>query len=161
MAENISEVLTGAGVLAVAIGFAAYAGFGASLVPQTGSYMLKASFRSAQGVGIGTDVRMAGVKIGSVTGLNLNPKTFFADATFSVRNGVDLPDDSTAVIASEGLLGGNYLELQPGGSLTNLAPGTEVQDTQSAVGLVELLMKFVGKASGGDTPAAAGGAPAP
>lgn len=156
MAENVSEVLTGAAVLAVALGFAAYAGFGSSLAPQTGNYPLTASFRSVQGVTVGTDVRMAGVKIGSVTRLDLNPKTFYADATFTVRNAISVPDDSTVIIASEGLLGGNFVEIQPGGSPVNLAAGAEVEDTQSAVGLVELLMKFVGKSSGGE--GAAGGA---
>lgn len=153
MAENISEVLTGAGVLAAALGFAAYAGFGASLAPQSGSYNLKASFRSVQGVNVGTDVRMAGVKIGTVTRLDLNPQTFYADATFTVKKAISVPDDSTVIIASEGLLGGNFVEVQPGGSPVNLEPGGEVEDTQSAVGLVELLMKFVGKASGSDAPA--------
>jgi phospholipid/cholesterol/gamma-HCH transport system substrate-binding protein len=149
MAEKISEVLTGAGVLAVALGFAAYAGFGGSLTPPGDSYDLRASFRSAQGINVGTDVRMAGVKIGSVLRLDLNPQTYYADTTFTVKNAVEVPDDSTVVVASEGLLGGNFIEIQPGGSPDSLTPGGEIEDTQSAVGLVELLMKFVGQASSG------------
>jgi phospholipid/cholesterol/gamma-HCH transport system substrate-binding protein len=152
MAENISEVLTGAGVLAVAIGFAAYAGFGGSLAPASGSYELKASFRSVQGISVGTDVRMAGVKIGSVLALDLNPQTFFADARFTVKNTVEVPEDSTVLVASEGLLGGNYVEIQPGGSPMNIDAGGEIEDTQGAVGLVELLMKFVGSASSDKEP---------
>lgn len=161
MAENLTEVLTGAGVLAVAIGFAAYAGFGSTLHRDSGSYALRASFRSVDGVAVGTDVRMAGVKIGTVTGLSLNPQTFLADASFTVKDGIEIPDDSAVLISSEGLLDGNFVEIQPGGSPTNYAAGAEIEDTQGAVGLIQLLLKFVGKAAGGEgaaPDAAAGGA---
>lgn len=150
MAENISEVLTGAGVLAVALAFAGYAGLAANVGVGNGSYPLKASFRSVDGVSVGTDVRLAGVKIGTITQLNLNPETFYADATFSVKDGITIPDDSTALISSEGLLGGNFLEIQPGGSPITLEAGAEVLDTQGAVGLIQLMMKFVGKAAGSE-----------
>lgn len=159
MAENITEVLTGAGVLAVALGFAAYAGIAGTLHRDSGSYQLRASFRSVDGVTVGTDVRMAGVKIGSVTTLALNPKTYLADAAFTVKQGIEVPDDSTVLISSEGLLGGNFVEIQPGGSMTNYAADAEIEDTQGAVGLIQLLMKFVGKAASGDSAPAADSAP--
>lgn len=150
MAENISEVLTGAGVLAVALAFAGYAGLAVNVGVGNGSYPLKASFRSVDGVSIGTDVRLAGVKIGTITQLNLNPETFYADATFSVKDGIAIPDDSAALISSEGLLGGNFIEIQPGGSPITLEAGAEILDTQGSVGLIQLLMKFVGKAAGSE-----------
>ncbi len=150
MAEDMSEVLTGAGVLAVALAFAVYAGLAPNVGVSTGSYLLKASFRSVDGVSVGTDVRLAGVKVGSVTRLDLNPETYYADATFSVKDGVSIPDDSTILISSEGLLGGNFVEIQPGGSPVTLEAGAEVLDTQGAVGLIQLLMKFVGKAAGSE-----------
>ncbi len=155
MAENVTEVLTGAGVLAAALGFLVYAGGGEGLSRGAGSYELTASFRSVEGVTVGTDVRMAGVKVGSVTELALNPQTFFADAKFSVRDGIVVPDDSTAVIASEGLLGGAFLEILPGGSPMDLPPGSEVEDTQGAVSVIALMMKFAGGAADGnaETPA--------
>ncbi|MEZ5779988.1 MAG: outer membrane lipid asymmetry maintenance protein MlaD [Paracoccaceae bacterium] len=154
MAENVTEVLTGAGVLAAALGFLVYAGGGDGLTARADSYELNASFRSVEGVTIGTDVRMAGVKIGSVTALKLNPQTFFADAVFTVQNGVVVPEDSTAVIASEGLLGGSFLEILPGGSPSDLAPGAEIEDTQGAVSVIALMMKFVGGSGDeGDTAA--------
>lgn len=144
MAENLTEVVAGAGVLAVALGFLVYAGQHTGYGPtDSGSYPLTASFRSVEGVKVGTDVRLAGVKVGTVTGLTLNPQTFFADATISVQNGIELPDDSAILISSEGLLGGNFVELQPGGSTETLAPGSEIEDTQGAVSLITLLMKFV------------------
>lgn len=147
MAENVTEVLTGAGVLAVAVAFAAYAGLGQRLGTPKGGYALTASFRSVDGISVGTDVRLAGVKVGAVTKLDLNPESYYADATFTVRDGITIPDDSTVLISSEGLLGGNFVEIQPGGSPQMLAPGGEIIDTQGAVGLIQLLMKFVSGSS--------------
>lgn len=144
MAYERAEILTGAAVLAVAIGFAVYAAQGAGLTRQPDSYPLTASFRSVEGVRVGTDVRLAGVKVGTITDLKLNPDTFFADATVSVRKDILLPTDSTILISSEGLLGGNFVELLPGGALENLEPGDEIEDTQGAVSLITLLLKFVG-----------------
>ncbi|MGB3177114.1 MAG: outer membrane lipid asymmetry maintenance protein MlaD [Albidovulum sp.] len=155
MSENITEVLTGAGVLAVALGFLAYAGNGAGLTGASDSYQLNASFRSVEGITVGTDVRMAGVKIGTVTELALNPTTFFADAKVTVKNGVVVPSDSTAVIASEGLLGGAFVEILPGGSPDDLPADAEIEDTQGSVSVIALLMKFVGAASGDSTDTAA------
>lgn len=152
MSENRVEVLTGAAVLAVAIGFFVWAGQGRSLGGASDSYPLHASFRSVEGITLGTDVRMAGVKIGTVTEISLNPQTFFADTTVTVKKGVDLPDDSQILVASEGLLGGAFIEILPGGSLTNLAAGDEILDTQGAVSTLGLLMKFAGgKADEGAT----------
>lgn len=153
MAENRAEVLAGAAVLAAAIGFLVYAGKETGVSGPSGTYELTASFRSVEGVRVGTDVRLAGVKVGTVTALELNPQTFFADAVLSVQDTVQLPDDSAALISSEGLLGGNFVELQPGGSLDNLAPGAEIEDTQGAVSVISLMMKFAG---GGDDAAADG-----
>lgn len=148
MAENTSEVLAGAAVLAAAIGFVVYAGAASGLSGGSGTYPLTASFRAVDGITVGSDVRLAGVKVGSITSLQLNPETFFADATIAIRNDLILPDDSAILISSEGLLGGNFVEIQPGGSPDNLEPGGEIEDTQGSVSLVSLLMKFVGGGSG-------------
>ena len=153
MAENSTEVLVGAAVLAAAVGFVIYAAQSTGLSANTATYDLKASFRSVEGIRLGSDVRLAGVKVGSITALDLNPETYFADATVSVQNGLQLPDDSAILISSEGLLGGNFIELVPGGSDTNLEPGAEIEDTQGSVSLISLLMKFV--SGGSDEPAPA------
>jgi phospholipid/cholesterol/gamma-HCH transport system substrate-binding protein len=153
MAENLSEVIAGGAVLAAAIGFLVYAGQSTGFTAESSSYPLTASFRSVDGVTVGTDVRLAGVKVGTVTALSLNPQTYFADATILVRKDVLLPDDSTILVSSEGLLGGSFIELQPGGSLDNLSPGDEIEDTQGAVSVISLLMKFVGGSSDAEDPA--------
>lgn len=151
MASERSEILAGLAVLAVAAGFLVYAARSAGMGSPSGSYPLKASFRSVDGITVGSDVRLAGLKVGTITEMTLNPKTFLADATIMLRNDIVLPDDSAILISSEGLLGGNFVELQPGGSLENLSPGDEIEDTQGSVSLVNLLMKFVGSKSGDAT----------
>lgn len=148
MSHNPTEVFAGGIVLAAAIGFAIYAGQAAGLSRGGESYDLNASFRSLEGVGVGTDVRLAGVKIGTVTGVDLNAETFRADTVFSVKQGIEIPDDSAVVISSEGLLGGNFVEIMPGGSPFAFEAGDEIEDTQGAVSLISLLVKFV--AGGGE-----------
>lgn len=163
MTHNTTEVVVGGAVLAVAVAFIVYAGqvagFGGT---SGGSYDLRGSFRTADGVGVGTDVRLAGVKIGTVTALSLNPQTFFADATISVPQNIQVPADSSLLISSEGLLGGNFVEIQPGGALENLEPGGEIEDTQGSVSLISLLLAFVGgrdSDDSSDTPATDTAAP--
>lgn len=143
MSHNKTEVLVGGVVLAIAIGFLVYAAQIAGLRATSGGYPLTASFRSLEGVSVGTDVRLAGVKIGSVASVELNSETFRADTVITVRDGIEIPDDSAITIASEGLLGGNFVEIVPGGSPFMFEPSSEIEDTQSAVSLVSLLLKFV------------------
>ena len=152
MAENRAEILAGAVVLAAAIGFLGWSVGGGRLTGGAENYRLTASFRSVEGIRPGSDVRLAGVKVGSITALTLNPDTYYADAVVEVDARLKLPVDSAIVISSEGLLGGNYVELMPGGAEEILAPGDEIEDTQGAVSLLTLLMKWVG---GGDKEAAA------
>jgi phospholipid/cholesterol/gamma-HCH transport system substrate-binding protein len=143
MSHSTTEVLVGGGVLAAALAFGIYAVQSTGFSLRTEGYPLTASFRSLEGVNVGTDVRLAGVKVGTVTSMELNPDTFRADATMIIREGVAIPDDSAVVVASEGLLGGNYVEISPGGSPFPFAPGDEILDTQGAVSLVSLLLRFV------------------
>lgn len=145
--ETATEVAIGGAVLAIAAGFLLYAGQITGSGPGGGSYDLHARFPSIEGIKIGTDVRLAGVKVGTVTGVQLDPATFLAELRFTVRTGIELPADSAALISSEGLLGGHFLELMPGGAIETLSPGAEVEDTQGAVSMTNLLMKFVGSAA--------------
>jgi phospholipid/cholesterol/gamma-HCH transport system substrate-binding protein len=141
--EHPAELAAGAGVVAVAVAFLVYATQFTGGVRTPGNYQLTASFRSAEGVTVGTDVRLAGVSIGTVTALELNPETYRADAVFAIDQAVLMPEDTSAAVAQEGLLGGTYIDLQPGGSPFNLDPGSEILDTQSSVSLITLLLRFV------------------
>ena len=143
MTTHTTEVLVGGAVLVGALAFGIYAVQLAGLSSGGNSYDLTASFRSLEGVGVGTDVRLAGVKIGTVTDVALNSETFRADTVVALNQGIEVPDDSAFVISSEGLLGGNFVEIVPGGSPFAFSPGDEITDTQGAVSLISLLLKFV------------------
>ena len=142
--EHTSEVVVGAAVIAAAVGFVIYAmQFDGTNRAAPDDYTLLASFRSVEGITVGTDVRLGGVKVGTVTGLDLNPETFRADTELTIAADLRLPEDTAVAIASEGLLGGSFVELVPGGSPFELEPGAEIIDTQSSVSLITLLLRFV------------------
>ena len=149
MAYRLWEVALGAVVMIAAAVFVVFAlRTTGTTLSQSQAYPLHATFRSAEGVRQGTEVRLAGVKIGTVSDLSLDPVTFRAQMTLMVDQGLELPLDSTVQVASEGLLGGTFIEILPGGDLDNLAAGDSFQDTQSAVSLVTLLLRvFTGSSS--------------
>lgn len=148
MSQERLETLTGAVFLCIAVAFSLYAVAFSGAVTAN-SYALTASFRSIEGVSLGSNVRMAGVSIGSVEKITLNPQNFSADVTLMIQDNIILPQDSTAVIASEGLLGGSFVEVQPGGAMDNLAPGDSIENTQSSISFLDLLAKFVGGSGSG------------
>ena len=129
-------------MLLVAAGFLAYAvahsGRGA-----VSGYTLNAKFTDIDGLSVGSDVRMAGVKVGSVVAERVDPQSYLAVVTFSVQDGLQLSKDSSASITSDGLLGGKYLALAVGGDTTMLRPGQTVTITQSSISLEQLLGKFI------------------
>jgi len=149
MQNSIVETLIGAAVLAVAVLFLtfAYTSTGAGTV--TG-YEVRAKFSRVDGVAVGSDVRMSGIKIGAVARLELDPQDYGAVAILTIRDDVQLPGDSSIRITSEGLLGSQYLSIEPGGSPARIAPGGEIEYTQGAVDLVGLLGKTIFGA--GETP---------
>lgn len=142
MTSHVTETVIGGIVIAAAAGFLVYAGQVTGFRAGADSYALTARFRSAEGISVGTDVRLAGIKVGTVTGLELDPESFQARATFTVARGLDLPEDSDVKIASEGLLGGAFVEITPGASEFVLAEGDEILNTQGSVSLLNLLMRF-------------------
>ncbi|MCY4303764.1 MAG: outer membrane lipid asymmetry maintenance protein MlaD [Aestuariivita sp.] len=147
--SNYSKLEIGVGgiVFAIAIGFAVFFGQTTGFNSNSGTYNLTASFRSLEGISIGTDVRLAGVKVGSVVNISLNPETYRVETRFGIREKILIPDDSVAVISLEGVLGGNFVEIIPGGSPEFLADGQEILDTQSPVNLISLLLKFADNVS--------------
>lgn len=140
--RNLVETVAGAIVLVVAIGFLGYAVANTGRTPVSG-YTLHASFDHIDGLNVGADVRLAGVKVGSVTSARVDPQTFQAEVTFTVQNAVKLPRNSSTEITSDGLLGGKYLSISPGGDEKTLGAGGTVTITQSSVNLEQLLGKFV------------------
>jgi phospholipid/cholesterol/gamma-HCH transport system substrate-binding protein len=149
MSGNLVETLIGAVVLLVAGFFLAFAystgGVGSG---RNSGYELQARFNRADGLVIGGDVRLSGIKIGTITKQSLDPKTYDAVVTFTVDSRYELPEDTALKIASEGLLGGNYLSVEPGGSDKMLKPGSFVQHTQGSVNLMDLIGQAIFSATG-------------
>jgi phospholipid/cholesterol/gamma-HCH transport system substrate-binding protein len=141
--RNLAEVLTGLVVLIAAIGFLVYAIANSGRAAVGGGYPLYAKFNNVAGLTVGSDVRMAGVKIGVVDDETIDPKTYLAEVRMTIRRGVELPKDSSIEVASESLLGGEYLSVQPGGDTETLQPGQSITITQGAVSLQDLLGKFI------------------
>jgi len=140
--RNLAETVTGAVVLVVAVGFLGYAVANSGRTPVSG-YDLHARFDRIDGLSVGADVRVAGVKVGSVVSATVDPKTYQAEVAFTVQNAVKLPSDSSAEITSDGLLGGKYISVVPGGDEKLLAAGGTVTITQSSISIEQLLGKFI------------------
>ncbi len=140
--RNMIETVMGAVVLVVAAMFLAFAYSHSSLRAVSG-YEVLARFDRVDGVSAGTDVRISGIKIGTVIDQRLDPDRYLAVVRMSIDPKIKLPTDTVAEVASEGLLGGRYLALIPGGETEMIKPGGEIKFTQSPVDLVQMLGKFM------------------
>ena len=155
---NWAETGVGAAVLAIAASFLIYALSAGAVGSHGGGYEVKARFGQVGALANGADVRLAGVKIGTVTRIALDPKTFLAEVDLSLDPAIKLPTDSTAKITSDGLLGGSHIAIAPGGAAEDLKPGAEIQNTQGAVDLFGLIGQVLRPQQSGES--AASGAPA-
>ena len=155
MAEQQQWAETGLGavVLVAAIGFLGYALAHAGGIGGSG-YALKARFGEAGSLASGAAVTVAGVKIGTVSAVKLDPKTFLAEATMTIDPTVKLPSDSSIKITQDSLLGGEHLAIEPGGADDNLKPGASFQNTQGAVDLFGLIGSVLRPQSSSSTPSA-------
>lgn len=158
--EQWAETGVGAIVLAAAGVFLAYALSHSGGLGGSDGYLLKARFGEAGSLAAGADVRVAGVKVGSVEKVELDPKTFLAVTTLRVNQNVKLPDDSSVKVTSDGLLGGQHVSIAPGGSPKDLAAGGEFQNTQGAVDLFGLIGQVIRPQGTGAPAADANAAPA-
>ena len=142
MGRNIVETIVGALVLVVAGVFVFYA-FGKSDRSGPSGYEIVARFGRVDGLKRGADVTVSGVKVGTVTSFDLDRKTYQAVVRMSVASNVELPADTNAKIVSESLLGGMVMVLEPGGDKKMMQAGGEIEKTQDAVPLTELIAKFM------------------
>ena len=142
MGRNIVETIVGALVLLVAGVFVFYA-FAKSDRSGPNGYEVLARFDRIDGLKRGADVTLSGVKVGTVTGFDLDRKTYQAVVRMMVSSSVELPLDTNAKIVSESLLGGMVVVLEPGGDKQMLKAGGEIERTQGAVPLSELIAKFM------------------
>ena len=147
MGRNIVETIIGALVLVVAAVFVFYA-FAKSDRTGPDGYEVVARFGRIDGLKRGADVTMSGVKIGTVTSIELDRKTYQAVVHLGVSASVPIPADTNAKIVSESLLGGMVVVLDPGGDKTMLKAGGEIQNTQDAISFTELLARFMFSGTG-------------
>ena len=125
---------------------------GAERFGGTDGYQVKARFQNVGNLKNRAPVSMSGVTIGRVTSIAFDPERLNAEVTFVIDRRYDrIPDDSDASILTSGLLGSQYIGLQAGGSDTYLQQGSEIQFTQSAIVLENLISKYLFNSGSGDS----------
>lgn len=159
MTRRVPELFAGFVVIIVAVFFLFYALRGAGEI-SSGGYILRAQFGSIGGLDVGSNVKIGGVVVGHVASEALNPVTYAAEITLSMNNQIKIPVDSSAAITSDGLLGGPFVSISPGGSEQMMKPGGSFQVTQSAINIEDLLGKFIFSMGGSHNQGSASAAPA-
>jgi phospholipid/cholesterol/gamma-HCH transport system substrate-binding protein len=147
MHNDTVETLIGAAVIAIAVMFVIFA-YRSTGTANVGGYELTANMSRVDGLAVGTDVRLSGLKVGTVSELSLEPN-YLIKVHMDIQKGVEVPDDSSLVVTSSSLLGSSYLAISPGGSDKMLPPGGVIRNTQGAIDTLGLINKFVG--SGGNS----------
>ena len=142
MKRNVIETVLGAMVLAVAVLFLAFSYSSANIGTSDG-YEVRARFSGIGGLNVGDKVVISGVKVGSVSRIELDNDTFLADVFMDIDKAYELPDDTAALISSESLLGGLYLQLEPGASEDMIEDGGLIEYTQAPQNLEQLLGQFI------------------
>lgn len=142
MKRSAIETILGGLVLLTAAVFL-FVGFLNVDTGDTDGYEMEAHFNSVDGLTVGSDVRIGGVKVGSVVKQYVDMESYEAIVRFSVGDDVKLPDDSEVLIASNGLLGGKYLRIVPGRSETLVAEDGQVEKTKDALSLEDLLGRAI------------------
>jgi phospholipid/cholesterol/gamma-HCH transport system substrate-binding protein len=148
MGNNIVETLIGTFVLVLAGTFLTYAYYTADLKGVQDGYKITAKFDRVDGLEVGSDVRLSGIKVGSVTKQSLDSDTFLAQIELTIETDFLLPEDTSAKVVSDGLLGGSYITLEPGGSMDMLDDGGEITFTQGSIDLMGLIGQAVFSAGG-------------
>lgn len=141
------ETIMGIVVLLVAVLFLLFA-YRVSDLQVVKGYELNAKFFKVGGLSVGSDVRINGVKIGTVTSQKLSPEDYMVDVVLSISPEIKLPEDSIVSITNDGLMGNKFVKIEPGQSKTTLNPGDEIKKTQDFETLEDLIGKFIFKATG-------------
>lgn len=142
MSRNIVETVIGGIVLAVAVIFLIFS-YKTAEMGDVDGYKITAEFSGIGGLSIGDSVQISGVNVGKVADVTLDAAAYLAVVTMDIENNIKIPSDSTAMISSESLLGGKYLQIEPGGSEDMLTNGGKIEFTQAPQNLEQLLGKFI------------------
>lgn len=149
MGRNAVETIMGAAVLLVAGVFVYFAYNTAEIKAVTG-YEISANFYKVGGLTKGSDVRISGIKVGTVLETRLDPATFEAVVTMSISPEIKLPADTQATIASNGLMGDKYISLKAGNAMNFLDPGGKVISTKDFRSLEDQVGEIIFLATGGN-----------
>jgi phospholipid/cholesterol/gamma-HCH transport system substrate-binding protein len=155
--EQWAETLMGLLVLVLAVGVLVFSLTVGGVGGKPGGYDVTAKFGQVGSLAPGAAVTLAGVEVGTVSAIRLDPKTYLAATTLSLDPDVKLPSDSTARITSDSLLGGVHVAITPGGATDDIKPGGEIENTKGPVGLFGLFGSAMRPQDGGG----GGGAAAP
>ena len=140
--SNYFEIIVGTFVLACAAIFF-FNSFNSAKIKTTNGYHIIAKFDNASGIEAGSDVKVSGVKVGTIENNFLDNESYRATLQIMVDKSIKLPLDSSAKIVSSGLLGEKYLEISPGSDEEFLQENNEIMFTQSSVNFEDLLGKFI------------------
>jgi phospholipid/cholesterol/gamma-HCH transport system substrate-binding protein len=159
MGRNLIETIMGAVVLAVAAFFLAFA-YSHSSVKKVEGYEVTAAFNGVGGLETGADVKINGIKVGTVQSQALDPQSFNAVIKLTIMPSVLLPTDTVASVSSEGLLGGKFVKLEPGKSRQTITPGGSVGKTKDYRSIEEMVGELIFLATADNAPQASQPAPA-
>lgn len=148
MKKSPIETILGVLVVLVAFFFVRFAATKIDARPQQG-YELTAVFSKSGGLESGNDVRINGIKVGSVVGLGLTSE-YTAKVTLNIRESVKIPNDSTAIIASDGLMGGIFVRLDPGKSAEAFKAGDRIEKTKDFRSMEDIVSEVIFLATGKD-----------
>lgn len=143
MKQGVIETIVGFVILVVAGVFFLYAYNTSNAARPSDGYMIWANFENIEGLTVGSDVKLSGIKIGYVENIKLESDTFFAKVDLRIEEGIDIPKDSRVIVSTSGLIGGKYLRINPGASDDTLEEGDKFRFTQSALNIEDLIAKLM------------------
>jgi len=152
--ENIGEALVGLLVVLFAVWFVWFSWTQTGGGAKANAIHVTALFPNSTGINVGSEVRVAGIKVGSVSNQILDQQSYQVKMILALDPKVKLPADSSAAITSEGLLGANFVQMIPGGDTVPLKEGDTIADTQGAMDLMGMVGQFINKSGSGDSKAA-------
>jgi len=143
MKQGAIETIVGFAVICIAALFLTFS-YKISHASKGGEgYIIRADFQNIEGLAQGSDVKLAGIKVGYIDSLTLEKDTFFAVVKLRIQKDVEIPLDSRADVSTSGLLGGKYVRITPGADDDFLKDGEKLKFTQSAMNIEDLISKLV------------------
>ena len=143
MKEKSIETFVGLIVIVITISFFSYAYSKVNTKSSDKGYSLYVQFEDIEGLSEGSDVKLSGIKIGTVNRIHLENSTYYAKVELTIYSDIQIPKDSRAIVATSGIMGGKYIRITPGSSEKMLANSGKIVFSQSAINLEDLVSKIV------------------